>query len=573
MPLRSRWSLVLVVVIVSAVATPAWLWFVDRVEVEPDTFLVVTHRWGKPLQAGEIVAPDASHRGIQRQVLAEGRHFLNPLFYAYERHPVLKVPEKHCAVLIRKVGEEISPERKQRGEFLAAGEIDWDNPRATGERGVLQQVLGPGKYRLNPYEYDAQVVKAVEIESQEVGVKILRWGKDPALVRENPYVVAEGERGVQSAIVPSGTHYINPYVEEIVPVDVRSHTVIFEDIEFPSKDGFTIEPRVEVRYKVIPEKAPELFVMLCENGVMPQKDETPEDQRVNPILQIIVLPLIRGYVRIEGSKHGAREYISKPRDEAAATEPVANPRGETASTAPIANPRERLQQELMAKAKPECAKIGVDLEYVAVGQTRMNPLLEELAAQIREREQARITRQTNEQKVAQFVQEQELKSTEALADQRQRIIDANTTLEQAKNLAQRRIQSEEAGLTAALESAQARLEGTAKRAEAILTKAKADVAVIAAENEAAVAELRTAVQGFPSPHEFAQYHVLTRLAPALSEIFASDTSAFAKLFSDYLTPSQAGSPKPPRAPAVASAAEPDIAIAEPGITSGAEPGK
>jgi SPFH domain / Band 7 family len=306
-----------------------------------------------------------------------------------------------------------------------------------------------------------------------------------------------------------------------VPVDVRSHTVIFEDIEFPSKDGFTIEPRVQVRYKVVPEKAPELFVMLCENGILYQKDDTVEDQAKNPILQKIILPLIRGYVRIEGSKHDAREYISKPKEDAVA--------GQKAT-----NPRERLQEELMAKVRPECEKLGVVIDYIAVGQPRMNTLLEELAFQIREREQSRILRKTNEQKVEQFKQETELKSTQALEQRNKMVIDADTKLEQAKILAERRIQNEKAKIEAELSAAQERLEGSKKKAESILTTGKADANIATAENEATVAEIRKAIEGFESPDHFAQYHVLLKLSPVLSEVFASDTSDFAKLFSTYL---------------------------------------
>ncbi|MCO6457286.1 MAG: hypothetical protein J5I93_18465 [Pirellulaceae bacterium] len=536
MSIGSRVKVAVVFLVLGVVLfVPIWMWKVERVEVEPDYFLVVTRRWGKSLPEGAIVAPDATYRGIQRRVLSEGRHFLNPILYTYEQHPILRVPEKSCAVLVRKAGVEISSERKARGEFLASGPIDLDARQPPGERGVIEQVLGPGKYRINPHEYEAEIVKAVEIESQQVGVKILRWGKEPPKDRENQYIVADGERGVQRTIVPSGTHYINPYVTEIVPVDVRTHTVIFLDIEFPTKDGFTIEPRVEVRYKVIPEKAPELFVMLCENGVLYQTDETPEDQKQNPILQKIVLPLIRGYVRIEGSKHDAREFISKPREE-------------LVQDGPATNPREQMQEELMAKVKPECAKVGVNLEYVAVGQTQMNPLLDELAEQIREREQARITRRTNEQKVTQFERQQELESTKALAEQLTLTIDANTKLEQAKVLAQRQTQNETAKLEAELQSAQTRLEGAKQRAEAIRTQAQAEANVIEAENEAAVAELRTAVEGFPSPQYYSHYHVLRKLSPTLTEIFASDSSDFAKLFSTYMRPELG--PSPARQPLV-----------------------
>jgi hypothetical protein len=526
MSLRRSARILVPLLVVGTAAYFLFLWTIARVEVLPDTFLVVTHRWGKSLPDGELVAPDPSYQGIQRKVLTEGRHFLNPLFYTYEVHPIVKVPEKYCAVLIRKSGREIDAERIAKGEFLTRDKFEMDPTGEIGERGIVEQVLGTGKYRLNPHEYEVQIVPAVEIESQQVGVKVNLWGREPAKNRTNPYVVNDGERGVQKSFVPSGTHYLNPYLTRVVPVDVRSHTVIFEDIEFPSKDGFTIEPRVQVRYKVVPEKAPELFVMLCENGVLYQKDDTVDDQAKNPILQKIILPLIRGYVRIEGSKHDAREYISKPKEEAVA--------GQKAT-----NPRERLQEELMTKVRPECEKLGVVIDYIAVGQPKMNTLLEELAQQIREREQSRILRKTNEQKVEQFKQETELKSTEALAQRNKMVIDADTKLEQAKITAERRLQNEKAKIEAELSSAQERLEGSKKRAEAILTAGKAEANIAMAENEATVAELRKAIEGFETPEHFAQYHILLKLSPVLSEVFASDTSDFAKLFSTYLaaTPS------------------------------------
>jgi len=275
---RSRLLKLLLAAVVLTAAFGAFLWLYARVEVEPDTFLVVTNRWGEELPDGELVAPDEAFKGIQRRVLPEGRHFLNPFFYTYERHQVVKVPEKFCAVLIRKSGIEVSAERKAKNEFLAQGAIDLDAAEKPGERGIVEQVLGPGKYRFNPYVYSIETVPAVEIESQQVGVKILMYGREPPKERQSAYVVNDGERGVQKSIVPGGTHYINPYVARIVPVDVRAHTVVFEDIAFPSKDGFLIEPRVQVRYQVVAEKAPDLFVMLADNGLLHQKDETPEDQ-------------------------------------------------------------------------------------------------------------------------------------------------------------------------------------------------------------------------------------------------------------------------------------------------------
>jgi hypothetical protein len=79
--------------------------------------------------------------------------------------------------------------------------------------------------------------------------------------------------------------------------------------------------------------------------------------------------------------------------------------------------------------------------------------------------------------------------------------------------------------------------------------------VIGLQNAAEVSGLKTAVQGFSSVDNFAQYHVLAKLAPALSEIFASDDSEFARLFAAYMTgqSNTSSKPSPPKSDATAAA--------------------
>jgi regulator of protease activity HflC (stomatin/prohibitin superfamily) len=348
---------------------------------------------------------------------------------------------------------------------------------------------------------------------------------------------------VQEKAVPPGDYYINPYVESIVPVDTRSHPVEFDDIKFPSRDGFEIKPHVLVAYKVMPEKAPELFVMLCDNGQLPQEHGTAELQKKNPILQKVVLPLIRGYVRIEGSKYDARDYVSQQRDDKAEN---------------AVNPREKLQEELMKKVAPRCQEAGILIETITVAQPEMNKDLVALADQIAERERTRVTREKNKQLVEQHKQEQEQQSKEALAAQRKTVVEAKTKLEVEKTLAKQLKEVAEAKLENELKAAQARLDGARETAKLTVIKGTGEAAVINADNEAEVAGLKTAIGGFPSPDHFAQYHVLHKLSPALTEIFASDSSDFAKMFSSYLTSKKIGvvTLPAPRGEATADAKKP-----------------
>jgi regulator of protease activity HflC (stomatin/prohibitin superfamily) len=504
--------LVLVVLAV-ALAYEFWHWVVERVEVPPGEFLVRIHLWGEPLSEDTLIAPDEDYKGVQKDVLPEGRHFINPLAWSYERRPMLEVPVGKCAVLTRLFGDKIPADRLARGDFLVGGE-----DAVPVERGIVREPLLPGKYRINPYAYKFELFDAVQIHAGEIGVRTLKVGKDFKNNNASPYVVPDGFRGVQEKALSNGTYYINPYAESIVPVQVRSRRVEFRDIEFPTRDGFPLKPHVLVTYRALPEKAPELFVLLTREGRLHQEDLTEQQQQNNEILQKVVLPFILGYVRIQGSNYDARDFISLK----------ASPQA-----AGAANPRERLQQELMEKVVPLCQKVGLEIESITLAQMDAPA---DLAAQISARELARVEREKNQDLIAQHKSEQSLEAKKALKEQQSAKVAAQKELMVAETAAQQRQEVEGAKLKQDLENAKIRLEAARSKAKEVLANAKAESDVVLLQNEAEVAGLKKAVQGFPSPEHFAQYHVLSKLAPALTEIFASDNSEFARLFAAYMTP-------------------------------------
>jgi len=197
----------------------------------------------------------------------------------------------------------------------------------------------------------------------------------------------------------------------------------------------------------------------------------------------------------------------------------------------VVNTRERLQKALLAKVQPKCLEMGIEIRAVLLGE--MKPPAD-LAEQISQRDLARVEQQRNTTKLGQFKEMQKFKSIEAVKEQNREKVQANTRLEVAKTQAQQNKQVEEAKLKQELENAKIRLEAAKAKAEGIVAKGKAEAKVIDLQNEADVAGLRKAVQGFANVATFAQYHVLMRLAPSLREIFASDESEFAKIFSDYM---------------------------------------
>jgi hypothetical protein len=527
------WLIAAVVFLALLLMQQFWHWEVERVEVPSDHFLVRIHLWGEDLGEDEIIAPDEQHKGVMEEVFKEGRSFLNPLIWDHEIHKATIVPPGRFLVLTRKFGKPIPPERVARGEILAG----------PGERGIVPEIKGPGKYYINPYAYDVAEYDAVPIRAGQVGVRTLLWGKDPRELKrdagDNLYVVKEGYRGVQEKPLQPETYYPNPYVERIVPIDTRTHEVLFTDIDFPSPDGFHINPHIKVVYRVMPDKAPLLFVTLSSDGVLHQDDATEKEKSENEILQKVILPLIRGYVRLEGSKYDARDFITQKADAAGVT---------------VVNPLEKLQQVLTKKVIRPCEELGIVIESLSIG--RMDPKKEllELAQQISQREQARLAREKNQELIEQYKQDQKLKATEALQKQNEEVVLANTRLKVQETKANQMKEVEEAKLKVELKSAEIRLQAARDRAKAILNKGKNEADVITAQNESEVAGLRTAIQGFPSPEYFAHYQMIARIGPALREIFASDNSEFARLISAYLTPS-----KMTPAAAVAKDKEPAVA--------------
>lgn len=527
--MRGRMIVLLLVAAVGlGLAQLIWKWEIERIEVPPGKFLVVIHRWGKNLEPDEIVAPDDSCKGVLETVRGPGRHFLNPLFYGHEIHEMVNIPAGKCGIVTRKFGKPIPPERIDAGELLAA----------EGEKGIVADPLTPGTYSINPHAYALAIIDAVEIRAQFVGVRTRKVGKDPGTLpvekRKGSYVVAEdGYRGVQQRYLPPGTYYVNPFVEAITPIEVRSHKVDFDDISFPSRDGFTLQPHIQVEYAVIKDYAAEILVRITDAGEIHQADQSDEDIARNEILQKVVLPHIRGFARLEGSNFNATDFILVS--------------GETKATDD--NPREQFRKSLLEAVKPRCEELGIDIRAISVGEMKPPP---ELAREISDRVTALQEQLRNKEMVKQYTNEQALKAQEALAAQKRERVQAETRLAQAQTQAQQLLEVEKQKLTALVTIARSQLEASRERAKAVRAKAEAEAAVITAQNEAAVAALRTSVDGFGSPDLFARNAVLARVAPTLAEIFASDESEFGRLFSTLLlsppngpgTPAGSKSPSP-----------------------------
>lgn len=201
-------KLLLGVLAVLALAEFVWLWGLCRFYVEPNQMAIVTAKSGDPLEPGQILAKPGQ-KGIQETTLGEGRHFRNPLFFDWEILPVTIVAPGKVAIVTSKIGSTL-PE----GEFIAE----------RGQKGIWHGVLGPGKYRMNPYGYTIEIVDAISIPIGYAGVITSLSGAQA----ENGEFAGEKQKGVRRDVLQPGLYYVNPkeYKVDVLEIGINQVSLL-----------------------------------------------------------------------------------------------------------------------------------------------------------------------------------------------------------------------------------------------------------------------------------------------------------------------------------------------------------
>ncbi|KOR30225.1 hypothetical protein TI03_00040 [Achromatium sp. WMS1] len=206
---------VLMITIFAAFIIAAFWWATFRFYVPPGYMAIITAKTGTELPPGQILA-NPGQQGIQAIVLGEGRHFRNPLFYEWEILPMLTIPPGKVGIVVSKVGTELPA-----GEFLAA----------QGQKGIWRHILGPGRYRLNPYGYYVELIDAVSIPIGYVGVVTGLSGNQAPEGKFAKY----GEKGVREDVLQPGLYYINSKELRINVLEIGVNQV-----SLLSEDGGTV---------------------------------------------------------------------------------------------------------------------------------------------------------------------------------------------------------------------------------------------------------------------------------------------------------------------------------------------
>ncbi len=462
----------LVFVLGAIAAAFIFVWFFCRIEPGAGEIAVLIHKTGKNLPPEQLLATGPEWKGIQRDVLSEGRYFYNPYSWGWKLHKMTDIPANRLGVVTRLYGDDLPP-----GQILATDH----------SKGILREVLSPGKYRLNPYAYRIEIFEALNIRPGHVGVQTTLTGQDvlgndlPAKQR-NTFLVEGDMKGVRPVVLDPGTYYLNPYLVNVVEVNLQSQRFEMsgEDIiTFLTLDGFTVTVEGTIEFGLERDSA-----TLLSHRVGDMDD----------IIKKTILPRARGFSRIEGSKYPAIDFIV----------------GET---------RQRFQKELEAHLRLKCIPWGVDIKSVLIRKIKVP---DEIASISRDRELAVQEARKFAQQIEQARSKAELVKQETLALQNKAKVDADTDRIQAVISAQQEQAVKLVSANKDLEVARLDLAAAEFQARAVRSRASGEEDAIRAGNAAEAAVTADLVAAFGNGLNLARYEFYKAVGPRINTILSND---------------------------------------------------
>ncbi len=472
LPKASAGSQAILVVIILAIFLPVWIWFFWRIEPAPGELAVLIRKTGRDLPSGQILATNEAQKGIRLEVLPEGRYFRNPYSWGWQIHKITDIPAGKVGVMTRLYGTDLAPDK-----IIAED----------GTKGILAEVLRPGKYRINPYAYQVNLYDAITIRAGYVGVVNSQIGLDALRdnltpEQRNKFLVAKGMKGILPEALDPGTYYLNPYLVTVVEVNLQSQRFELsgdDAITFLTMDGFTVNVEGTIEFAIQREQAALL---------------THRVGDMDDIVLKVIMPRARGFSRLDGSKRPAINYIG----------------GET---------RQQFQNNLEAHLSEQCSHWGVAVKSVLI---RNIIVPDEIASIIRDREVAVQNAKKFEQQIEQAKSKAELTRQETLALQNREKVAAETARIRAVIEAQ---QNQEVRIIAAqkdLEVAKLDNEAATFQAQAALLKAGAERDVIRLGNKAQADVFAAQAKAFGTGMNYARYVFYLHVAPRIRSIISSD---------------------------------------------------
>jgi uncharacterized membrane protein YqiK len=266
----------------------------DGAPLNPRDYVAESFAGHDNFQDGHEFIGKGGQRGPQKDILLPGTYYINPLLFKVIPETAKEIKPGEVAVVVSNVGRDPSEEvRREMAEKV----------RQRMEREEKEQIE-ESSARLDVMD-DKRTVEEIKLD--------LMMG-DPADRRldegaHEAYVVPEGYRGIQEAVVGPGRYYVNTLAISPIVIPTTNQTVewtagevanTFNPFEVISKDGFTMQLEVRVVFRVKPEDAP--FMVAKIGGI-------------ERLIQNVMHPLIDSIFRNQASESSAMAYLQNRHEE------------------------------------------------------------------------------------------------------------------------------------------------------------------------------------------------------------------------------------------------------------------
>ena len=430
---------------------------VDQTVIPTGKIGTITSVDGKPIPSGRILGnkvecnsfqdataflKNGGFRGQQVEILPPGNYRINTRVFTIKIQEVVDIPEENVGVVTAQDGIPlpstlmVAPAPTGDHNHFTNGQAFIDN---NGYRGPQLETLQPGQYYINPFLFSVSMKDVQVVPPGYVAVIISSVGKEaepdqskaPATntdgkldqpltsAAETALITDRTLRGILRDPIFPGKYNLNwiAYKAELVPTsavtikwateesseetDVRgiaSRQATSEATEFykysqllaTSRDGFQLGVDVKLIIRISPEKAP--FV-ISRFGT------------VNNLIEQVVHPLIDSLFRNEAGNKQAMEFMHS---------------------------RTELQEAALAKAREEFSKYHIEVPGLLIAYIKLDEAL--LATQTK-RELAVQQQEQYKQEAAAQDSRIAVEEKKARADQQGKVIEANLSIEIAKDKA------------------------------------------------------------------------------------------------------------------------------------------
>jgi hypothetical protein len=422
----SYWKRILIggAVIVVAALIVIWLtWHAFFVYVPAGKHLILIAKDGDPLPPDQVLA-EKGQKGVRREVLGEGWHFVLPIVYTTELEENTTIPAGKVGIVTARGGTALP-----HGRWLAE----------EGERGIQRHVLPPGVYRLNKHGYDAELVDATEIKLGYIGVQQRLLGKES----KGRFAEGPDETGIMHEVLQPGLYYINTKEFKVIPSEVGIFQTTLHrsdppardtSITFRAKGGLSISLDCTIEWEVLPEDMPAL---IAEYGSRRVVERNVIDQYAHAI------------GRDKGSTYGPQDLLE-------------------------GSQREKFQDDFTREMKRVCKEKNVTVHSAYI---RNIEIPDTYMKEKRDKQIAAETRLTNEVKEKTAQSDAEVKREQQMIEQKVKLVEAETQrLVAGINIEAENIQSKtEAQIEKMRAEFQAKIAELQAQEKTVLGQADADV--------------------------------------------------------------------------------------------------